>query len=128
MMTSKDNSRLMGWRRIAFDVPVVLLVASAVVFPIILMRIGDSHTRGVAERLIGLPLTIAGNAYLLVWMLVGAGSRSSLWRWCPPFWPWGLILKGSSSRLAFVSLVVLGSLVAVLASYDLLPFLGSSYT
>jgi hypothetical protein len=42
---------------------------------------------------------------LIVSMLRG-GANSSLWKWLPPFWPWGRILVSSGTRWCFVLVMV----------------------
>ncbi len=93
------------------DSLIVLLVACAVVLPVTLASASDSRRQGLELVVAGVAL--AGCVLLLGWMSFADGAHSSIWRWLPPFWPWGRIFTGPLSRWAIVVLLVFGTLLGI---------------
>jgi hypothetical protein len=99
------ESRPMG----VMDWFVVALVVMAIVLPLSLLSASTAARAAWINA--GNALAILGCVLLLSWMAVADGAHSRVWRWLPPFWPWGKHVTAPAGRWIIVVLVVIGTLL-----------------
>jgi hypothetical protein len=98
--------RMMDWL-------IVALVVFAVVLPFLMTS--ASADRRLTLEIAATWLAVTGCVLMFSWMWFADGARSRVWRWLPPFWPWGRLLTGTASRWCLVVLLILGTLLGILS-------------
>ncbi len=84
-----------------------------IVFAASLPFLGPDRLR-LLENVLTL-VAVFGCVLMLSWMSVADGARSRLWRWLPPFWPWGYFLTGAVARWGLVLLLVAGTIMGIIS-------------
>ncbi len=79
---------------------IVGLIVLASVLPFLMASASSDHRQTLKTA--GTGLAVAGCVLMFSWMWFADGARSRLWRWLPPFWPWGRLLTGAASRWCLV--------------------------
>jgi hypothetical protein len=93
---------------------VVALVVMAIALPFLIASVGTAARATWMSA--GNALAILGCVLLLSWMAVADGAHSRVWRWLPPFWPWGKHVTAPAGRWIIVVLVILGTLLGVFST------------
>ncbi len=96
--------RVMDWL-------IVVLFAIAILLPLAILS--SSGTRRATWEMAGNALAIIACVVLLSWMYFADGAHSRVWRWLPPFWPWGRHVTAPVGRWCIVLLLILGTLAAI---------------
>ena len=92
---------------------IVTLVVFAGGLPLLMATASADRRQTLLTAATG--LAAAGCVLMLSWMWFADGARSRVWRWLPPFWPWGRYLTGTGSRWSFVVLLILGTVLGILS-------------
>jgi uncharacterized BrkB/YihY/UPF0761 family membrane protein len=90
---------------------IVALVACAVILPFV----SPERLQQMNGTLVA--LAIFGCVLMLTWMRFADGAHSKIWRWLPPFWPWGRYFTGAGSRWVVVALLVLGTVMGIISQW-----------
>jgi hypothetical protein len=90
------------------------LIVALVVFAASLPFAGADRLQSFQNFLTAGPIAVC--ALLLTWMLFADGAHSGVWRWLPPFWPWGRFLIGTAARWGLVLLLVVGTVMGIISA------------
>src|SRR3712207_111968 len=94
MPPPERSMRLFDW----LVVTVVFLAITNAIYAFI--------TRGRALELVAPAFAVVGWPLFLIWVWMRGGANSPLWRWLPPFYPWGTYFTTVRSRQVFVTALV----------------------
>jgi hypothetical protein len=87
----------------ALDWLVVAIVALAIFNALLMPIIGKVD---LMLRVTAPILAVVASVPLLAFLWLYDGAHSPLWRWLPPFYPWGKYLRSVRSRQVFITLLV----------------------